>query len=174
MHRRTLLAASATACASPAWALYDARPNPLLALVPGAWSGSLTYRDWRNPDKLVTLPCKLSAALLAPEELALFYVFDDGPGKVVHSYERMGFDFKAGTLTWLSGASQPSTTRCVVTSTSSGSEESRIQFERSVDDRTDKYVMAVSRTALSLGKTEFSASGAQTFRNNYQFRRGEA
>ena len=38
----------------------------------------------------------------------------------------------------------------------------------------DKYVLAVGKTALSLGKTEFSASGAQTFRNNYQFRRGEA
>jgi hypothetical protein len=138
----------------------------------GAWVGALTYRDWSNPDRLVTLPCKLAVALTAPEELALFYAFDDGPGKVVYSYERMSVDFKANTLSWVSGISKPSTSQYVVTDARSDDEGAELLFERALEGRTDRYSFIVGREALSLGKVEISASGAQTFRNRYEFRRG--
>ncbi len=174
MQRRAILAATAAVVTSPARALYDPKPSPLLALAPGAWAGTLTYRDWSSPDKLVTLPCKLSVALSAPEELALFYVFDDGPGKVVYSYERMSFDFKAGKLSWLSGVSKPSSELYAITSSTSGTEESQLLFERATEGRTDKYMLALSREALHLSKVEHSASGAQTLRTQYEFKRGGA
>jgi hypothetical protein len=174
MQRRAILAATAVVVATPASALYDPRPSPLLALAPGAWAGTLTYRDWSNPDKLVTIPCKLSVALSAPEELALFYVFDDGPTKVVYSYERMSFDFKASTLAWLSGVSKPSTEQYAITSSTSSSEESQLLFERATEGRTDKYALVLSKKALLLSKVEHGASGAQTLRTKYEFKRGEA
>jgi hypothetical protein len=174
MQRRTLLTAAAALVPARALALYDPRPSPLLALAPGAWTGTLTYRDWSNPDKLVTLACKLSVALSAPEELALFYVFDDGPGKVVYSYERMSFDFKATSLSWLSGVSKPSTSLYVITRSTSSAEEAELLFERTADGGSDKCTLALSRSTWSLSKIEHDASGVQTFRSKYQFRRGDA
>jgi hypothetical protein len=164
MQRRAFLTALAAAFPARVFALYDPKPSQFLDMAAGAWVGALTYRDWANPDKLVTLPSTLSIALSAPEELALFYTFDDGPGKVVYSYERMSFDFKANTLSWVSGISKPSTSQYVVTSAGLDG----------VEGRTDKYTFSVGRQALSLGKVEFSPSGAQTFRNKYEFRRDEA
>jgi hypothetical protein len=174
MQRRAFLTALAAALPSRVFALYDPKPNQVLDRAPGTWVGALTYRDWSNPDRLVTLQCKLAVALTAPEELALFYTFDDGPGKVVYSYERMSVDFEAKTLSWTSGISKPSTSQYVVTDVRSDVEGAQLLFERAVEGRIDKYTFIVGREALSLGKVEFSPSGAQTFRNRYDFRRGEA
>jgi hypothetical protein len=174
MQRRAFLTALVAAFPARVFALYDPKPSQFLDMAAGAWVGALTYRDWANPDKLVTLPSTLSIALSAPEELALFYTFDDGPGKVVYSYERMSFDFKANTLSWVSGISKPSTSQYVVTSAGLDGEGAKLLFERAVEGRTDKYTFIVGRQALSLGKVEFSPSGAQTFRNKYEFRRDEA
>jgi hypothetical protein len=169
-----LLAALAATLPTRALALYDPQPSPLLQSAPGAWSGTLTYRDWSNPDKLVTLPCRLAVALSAPDELALFYVFDDGPGKVVYSYDRMSFDFKAGTLDWVSGVAKPSRSQYVVTRAAADADGAELLFERSVEDRTDRYTFALRRTTLELGKTEVASSGEQRFRNRYEFRRAGA
>ncbi len=174
MQRRTALVAVATAFCTPAFALYDAAPNPVLVLMPGAWTGTLTYRDWSRPDRLVTLPCKLSVAFSAPDELALFYVFDDGPGKVVYSYERMRFDFTDKRVTSVSGIAKPTTSQYEITSATSGREGNQVLYERAVEGRTDKYTLSSSATALSLSKVEHAASGVQTLRNKYEFRRGNA
>lgn len=173
MPRRRRLLTLAALVPVPAFALYDPKPNALLASAPGAWTGSLTYRDWSQPDKLVTLPCRLSVALSAPEELALFYVFDDGPGKVVYSYERMSFDFTAGGLSWVSGSAKPETSRHAITGTSTTADGAQILFERMVDDRTDRHVLALGARAMSLTKTEHRGAGTPTLRNRYEFRRGE-
>lgn len=173
MQRRTLLIAGIAACPSVALALYDPKPNELLVPAAGAWKGSLTYRDWSRPDKLVTLPCRLAVSLLAPEELALYYVFDDGPGKIVYSYERMAFDFRAGTLRWASGIAKPEASEYTVTSAGPAAGGSEIRFERVVEERTDRYVFVLGASEMSLGKQEVSASGEQTFRNRYEFRRSE-
>ncbi|MEK8032872.1 hypothetical protein AACH06_18790 [Ideonella sp. DXS29W] len=173
MQRRLALAATAAVVSAPARALYDPKPSPLLALAPGGWAGTLTYRDWSNPEKLVTLPCQLKVALSSPEELTLFYVFDDGPGKVVYSYERMSFDFSAKTLTWLSGVSKPSTEQYTITSSTASAEETQLDFEHTADGRTDKYAFTLTRKSWSMTKVEHDTSGRQTFRNKYEFQRSE-
>lgn len=174
MQRRSLLAATAILAPAPVFALYDPKPSELLVFAAGAWTGTLTYRDWSNPDKQVTLACRVSVALSAPEELTLFYVFDDGPGKTVYSYERMSFDFQAGSLSWLSGIAKPSTSRYSITGSNSGPDDARILFERSTEGRIDRYTLALGRSALSMSKVEHAASGAQTLRNTYRLRRGDA
>lgn len=173
MLRRTLLAVVTAAHATVAHALYDPTPSALLASAPGAWSGTLTYRDWSKPDRLVTLRCRLSASLTSPEELALYFVFDDGPGKTVYSYERMAFDFKAGTVTWASGISKPNSAQYAITSATSDADGATILFERSSDGQTDKFTLLIRQASFSLGHVEQGASGAQTFRNRYELVRGE-
>lgn len=170
MHRRNALAALWCAHAPAAFALYDPKPEAALLLAAGAWRGTLTYRDWSRPDKLVTLPCSLSVALLRPEELALFYVFDDGPGKVVHGYDRMAFDFAASTLAWTSGVAKPATNHRI-TEVAATAAATRIVFERAVEGRTDRHQLELSARAWSLSKTELSASGETTFRNRYELLR---
>jgi hypothetical protein len=52
-------------------ALYNPAPDPSLAAVQGEWVGTLTYRDYSQPDKMVTLPTRVFIALGAPSELVL-------------------------------------------------------------------------------------------------------
>jgi len=94
---------------------YDPKPFAAFAAAEGSWSGTLTYRDYSEPDRQVVLPTELRVALTGPDELVLHYTFDDGPGKVVHSYERMRLDRGAGTLTW-SGLSASDTSICTLIS----------------------------------------------------------
>jgi hypothetical protein len=77
-------------------------PSRFLALQSalGGWDGSLTYRDYQKPDQLVTLKSSMIVSPSAPDELTLYYEFDDGPGKTVYSDERMKFDLPAGQLVW--------------------------------------------------------------------------
>ncbi|MCE4558094.1 hypothetical protein [Pelomonas cellulosilytica] len=176
MQRRTLLqravlAATAAAAPAGAWALYDPKPSALLAWAPGAWRGTLTYRDYSNPDRKVTLPCRLSIALTAPEELALFYVFDDGPGKTVYSYERMAFDFAVNRLNWTSGIAKPGTSQYAVTRATTDAEATQLQFERAADGHTEQYRFDIRQTTLSLGKTEVAPTGEPTLRNAFELRR---
>jgi hypothetical protein len=175
LQRSLLAAAAAAAAAAPvsAWALYDPKPHALLALAPGAWSGTLTYRDYSRPDQWVTLPCKLSVALTAPSELALFYVFDDGPTKTVHSYERMAFDFTANRLSWTSGIAKPSASQHTITGASAENDAAQLQFERAEEGRTDRYKLEVRKNTWLLSKVEVAASGAQTLRNTFELRRSE-
>jgi hypothetical protein len=175
MQRRTALTAIAAfaslATAPRLFALYDPKPNGALIHAPGAWKGSLTYRDWTNPDKMVKLPCTMTAALTKPDEVALYYVFDDGPGKIVYSYERMSFDFDAKRLVWVSGTAKPSTSQLSLSSVQADGDMTRLLFERVVDGRTDKYAFELSKRTWLLTKHEVSAAGAEMLRNKYEFTR---
>jgi hypothetical protein len=171
MHRRTALstiAGLAGAAAAPALAMYDPPPDKALVLAPGAWAGTLTYRDWTNPDKLVTLRCRLWVALTAPNALALYYVFDDGPGKTVYSYEKMTFDFPAATLLWTSGTAKPSAYTYRLGAVQAGSDDTRLAFERDVSTGVERHALALSQRTWLLEKTDVSAAGAATFRNRYE------
>ncbi len=172
--RRAVLAALAAAPFGKVLALYDPRPNPALALAPGAWRGSLTYRDWSNPDRIVTLPCTLAVALTAPDELALSFVFNDGPGKTVYSYDRMSFDFAGERMVWTSGTTKPTSTPYRLSSVRSGDDDARLVFERAVDARLDRCTLDVGRRTWSLIKVEVAPSGAEAFRNKYELVRSEA
>lgn len=171
MLRRTFLALLAAAASGRAMALYDPGPNGALALAPGGWTGALTYRDWSNPDKLVTLPCTLAVALAAPNELVLYYVFNDGPGKTVYGYDRMTFDFGGATLVWTSGTAKPNVSQYRLTAVTDNVDGARVLFERKVDARLDKYTFELTRRTWSLAKVEVGAADAEVFRNKYELTR---
>ena len=88
MNRRHLLGSLVAILSPQARALYEPEPMALFRGLPGRWRGSLTYRDWSPPHGLVSLPCDLFAALNSPSQASLYFVFQDGPAKVVHSYDR--------------------------------------------------------------------------------------
>ena len=59
-------------------------PARLGAALAGAWHGSLTYRDYGSGKKVV-LPTRASIEAATDGILALGFIYDDGPGKTVHS-----------------------------------------------------------------------------------------
>ena len=71
MKRRTLLAGLACLLSAPAFALYAPKPDAALAAVQGEWRGTLVYRDYSEPDRMVTLPTQRFVALGAPGTLGL-------------------------------------------------------------------------------------------------------
>ena len=169
MQKRSFLFALGTLALRPAHALYDPQPIAHLAGAPGAWEGSLTYRDYQKPDRMVTLKAAMTVSLAAPDELALYYVFDDGPGKTVYSYERMKFDLGARQLLWISGTGQPKRTEYVITSATAQDGKSAVAFEKTDGTRTDSYLFGLTGKHWSLTKHESLAGAAASLRSRYEF-----
>jgi hypothetical protein len=174
MQRRTLLLMIGTALALPARALYDPKPITVLAEAPGTWEGSLVYRDYQKPDKMVTLKTMMVVSLAAPDELVLYYVFDDGPGKTVYSYEQMKFDMAANQIIWDSGTTKPNHSEYKITSSAIQDGKSTVTFERNSDTRTDKYSLVLTKTTWSLTKFESSLGNPEILRSKYEFKKREA
>lgn len=141
-------------------------PVPVLAAVQGEWQGSLTYRDYSPPHRLVTLPTRLFVALAAPSELVLHFVFDDGPAKTVFSYERMSFDFGAQRLTW-SSVGEATPTVCAFRS----AQAERFVCESKNGEGLDRFHLLLSAARLTLKKEEVDAKGTAVLRNEYVFTR---
>ena len=174
MHRRSLLLTLGAAVARPSFALYDPMPAPGLAAVIGSWTGTLVYADYQKPDRRVTLRTKMVATLAAPDELALYYVFDDGPGKTVYSYERMAFDGATRQLVWISGTAKPSRSQYRVTSSEANEAGTKIQFERAVEGGVDKYTLDVKPRTWLLSKVEVRSGKDDLERSRYEFTRTES
>ena len=73
-----------------------AQTAPLSRALVGTWTGTLEYRDYHS-DRRVTLPTRLVITAAASGSLKYAYVYDDGPGKVVTSSERVTIDAAAAT-----------------------------------------------------------------------------
>jgi len=73
-----------------------AQTAPLSRALVGTWTGTLEYRDYRS-DRRVILPTRLIITAAANGTLEYAYVYDDGPGKVVTSSERVNIDAAAAT-----------------------------------------------------------------------------
>ncbi|MBV9773180.1 MAG: hypothetical protein JO040_04485, partial [Gemmatimonadetes bacterium] len=58
--------------------------DSLHAALTGRWRGSLTYRDYRDPTRRVTLPTLLGVTSAPAGGVRLVYTYDDGPGKTVY------------------------------------------------------------------------------------------
>jgi hypothetical protein len=174
MHKRSFLFTLGIIAARPALALYDPKPIALLKLAAGTWVGSLTYRDYQAPDKMVTLKTVMTVSLAAPDELVLYYVFDDGPGKTVYSYERMKFDLAANQLTWHSGSAKPKLTQYKITSATILEAKNSLIFEKSTDTKTDRYMLDVTKSNWSLVKYEIPTGGVESLRSKYEFVKREA
>ena len=171
MFPRVLLMGIAVLVALPLHADDDSKPDDTLSVVQGEWRGTLTYRDYGKPDKLVKLPTKLYAALSSPNELVLHYVYDDGPGKTVYSYERMKFDFAKGELTWISGLSKKSESVSRIIANVQVGDLRRLVFERDSEKGKDQFTTELGGKDFSLKKEEIDAKGSVLFRNKYEFRR---
>lgn len=68
----------------------------LEAVLAGSWAGTLEYRDYRS-DRRVTLPTRLVVTPAGEGALSFAYTYDDGPGKVVTSIERITIDREKST-----------------------------------------------------------------------------
>ena len=156
------------------FALYDAAPHPLLNRLPGSWRGTLTYRDWGKAERLVTMPCRLHAALLTPSDLSLYFVFDDGPGKTVYSYDRWLFDFSKGRMTWVSGDGKGAGTSYRILATSRSEEGDAVVLVDTAEGKTYRQTLQISPRSLTLEKVEIAEDGREVFRNGYDLSRADA
>ena len=76
--------------------------EPIYAALKGAWVGSLEYRDYSNNSRVV-LPTILDIRRPAGSAgLALHYIYDDGPTKVVQDAETVTVNPAAATYTVVS------------------------------------------------------------------------
>jgi hypothetical protein len=172
MQRRSLLLTlGGVLLARPAMALYDARPDPLLAQAAGAWKGTLSYRDYQPPHDMVTLQTRLAIAPTAPRQLALYYMFDDGPGKTVYSYEQMTFDFEAKTIAWNTGGNPPQRDNHAITRVETVGATTHIAFARTHEGKPQRHELALSPVAWSLVAYEPGADGVELLRSRYDFTR---
>ncbi len=171
MKTASLLAALALVLCPRADAQYDPAPLLDIAGAQGAWQGTLTYDDYSEPGKLVTLPTKLFVAMSAPTELVLNYVFDDGPGKTVYSYERMRFDMSDNEVTWSSGIAKSAKTKARIVSNTLEDGARRMVFESGPKAGFERYTLELSDTSMTLVKEEIEGAGSPQFRNRYEFRR---
>lgn len=156
-------------------ALYDPAPADALAAAEGVWTGTLTYRDYSDPDREVTLPTRLFVTLGAPDELVLHYIYDDGPGKTVHSYERMRFDTAAGTLLWRSGPGADDATEYRLQPTADGATPgAHFTLERTEGGEAPACVrhhIRIDASALVFEKLEGASCDALQRRNRSSFAR---
>jgi hypothetical protein len=172
MQKRTFLLTLGALAVRPASALYDPKPIAFLEAGTGTWVGTLTYRDYQKPDRMVTLKTVMTCSLIAPDELALYYVFDDGPGKTVYSYERMLFDFAANRIVWNSGSSKPSRVEYKITAMHQS--RGTLTFEKTQENRNDKYSLEITKKSWLLTKYEASAGAEDLLRSKYEFAKREA
>ena len=168
---RALLLACALLLSVPAHALYDPAPDALLVQMQGEWHGTLTYSDYSEAGKMVTLPTRVYIAPATPDSLTLHYVFDDGPGKTVYSYENMRFDLAGNAVTWRSGASETAQTRSRIVSSVQDGDVRRVMFERKDGEGRLRYTLEAGANLLVLQKDEIDSTGVAQFRNRYAFTR---
>jgi hypothetical protein len=169
MRKRSVLLSLGALIAKPSLALYDPKPNALLVPAIGSWRGTLVYVDYQNPDKAVTLQTRLTVTLAGPDELSLYYVFDDGPGKTVYSYERMSFDSSKDELTWTSGFAKPSTSKYKISLASATDDSTRVDFDRPVDSGIDKYTFEVNARSWRMTKREVRPGKQELQRSKYEY-----
>lgn len=171
MTMRAFLLACALLLSAPVHALYDPAPDPMLVQMQGEWQGTLTYSDYSEAGKMVTLPTRVYIAPASPDSLTLHYVFDDGPGKTVYSYENMRFDLAGNEVTWRSGASEtPQTVSRIVSNVQDGNVR-RVVFERKDGEDTLRYALEAGASLLVLQKDEVGTDGVEKFRNRYELKR---
>ncbi|MFT7776497.1 hypothetical protein [Roseateles sp.] len=174
MLRRSFLCLLATTAATDVFALYDPPPQELLRFIPGTWSGTLTYRDWSKPDRLVKLPCRVNASLMGPMSVSLSFLFDDGPSKQVYSYDRWLFDFAKREMVWVSGTDKEERSAYVIASASRTDAGNSITLTQPANGKVHRQQLVSSQQALQLTKVDVSGDGQEIFRNAYELRRVDA
>ena len=173
MFRRAILGWIALAAVPAISLAADPAPDAVLSAIQGNWGGSLQYKDFSAPDKLVTLPTKLSVTLTGPDEIAMHYVYDDGPTKTVYAYERMRFDFARNEVLWKGGSKDKpmEMTWQITKAVPSGASRLVVMERKRSDGKKDRLTLELSAAALVFSKDELAPDGRAAFRNKYTFKR---
>jgi hypothetical protein len=155
-------------------AAHDPAPARMLSVMEGVWEGRLSYRDYQPPHAMVQLPTRLFVAAEAADTLVLHFVYDDGPGKIVHGYQRMRFDLAGRTLAWRSGSVAPENDRCAILQVEEVEGRWAVSFEcppaPGDESSPSRHRLDLSDGSLTLQKEEKTGEGWQ-LRNRYEFHR---
>jgi hypothetical protein len=145
-------------------------PQAFQALV-GRWEGTLEYADYQPPHGRVVLPTLLEVTPSDTGGLRLAFTFDDGPGKTVHSTDRIDFEADGRTLAW-GDEGKPPSARPRFTSVTAG-RQVVAQTEGSDDDApaTLRETLEVEPGRFTLLKEVRPVGGAFAFRHRYVFTR---
>lgn len=168
---RLLLLVSALVCTASAQALYDPPTDATVTRLQGEWRGTLTYDDYSRPGQRVTLPTTLYVAASAPNEVVLHYVFDDGPGKTVYSYERLSIDAVAKTVVLSWGIKKPEQETATLVSETETAGVRTLVFETTSDKGRDRQTVEIGANSLVWRKEEIEGQQPPRYRNRYEFHR---
>lgn len=144
----------------------------LEASLAGSWKGTLEYRDYRG-ERRVTLPTTLVVTPLGNGALQYAYVYDDGPGKIVKSTERITVDVNAATYRVqnndgydatfaIAGLQDFGKTRTLVLSGKGTENDAPVEL---------RVTLAATGSELTILRESKLAGGEWLFRNRYSFRR---
>jgi hypothetical protein len=154
----------------------NSQNTDFLAGAEGEWAGTLIYKEASQPDKRVTQPTMLFVARTAPDEIALHYVFEDGPGKIEHAYERMKFDLAANRVSWLSGPKGENARDYRISARALDGNTYRITLDRG--ERNDKdepvrlrYELAFDPHGMNFLHEDAVGGAPLAFRSRYQLER---
>lgn len=166
-----LLLCSACFLLPPAQAAHPAAPLAEIAVAAGSWQGKLLYNDYASPGNMVTLPTALHVSLSQPDTLVLYFIYDDGPGKIVYGYDQMQFDLKAGLVNWRSGDDGTATQSYQITAVQRQSGGTQFTLSRQADSLQIQYVLTIAASSIVMEKTEIAPASPAVFRHRYEFSR---
>jgi hypothetical protein len=143
----------------------------------GHWSGSLTYKDYRDPNRRITLPTLLDISFERDSAaLRLVFTYDDGPGKTEYSYDRLAFDAGGTIMTWDdTAAAKPQAFSVKEYRVEPTAEVIYLVAETEGEDdnkpATLRETITIARDSMRILKTVRPRDGEFGFRHEYAFRR---
>jgi hypothetical protein len=163
---------------NPASALYDPKPRAPATLMEGEWVGSLTYADYADKSRRVTLPTKLVGALQGPDRLSFHFIYDDGPSKIVHSYDDFTISLDAKTAMWGEFGSNTPTAYAVTETSPLGDGGYRVVLEARSQKKDrpplSQLVIEIDKDRFSMERKAGDDPAHLTFSNSYSFKRVKA
>ena len=145
------------------------------AALRGRWVGTLGYKDYRRPDRRVTLPTTIEGTSAPGGGVALHFIYDDGPGKTVVDDDVFMLAADRRTLRW-SGVKDtvPATFR-VLSLERTNAQGLRLVVEREGEDdnapATLRETITIRGDTLGILKEVRPAGSPFSFRHQYALTR---
>ncbi len=143
----------------------------------GEWTGTLEYKDYRNPDRRVTLPTTLSVTWAADSsDVQMYFVYDDGPGKTVTSRDRFVADPPLTAVEWGGVTDSLPQRFTVVSRTADAATRGQTLVLEGMGEDDDapalfRETLTLTPTSFTLLKETKPVGGAFGFRHVYRFTR---
>lgn len=162
--------------AAPLLPAQMATPGSLHGGLIGHWTGTLEYKDYRQPDKRVTLPTIVDIAASDAGGVSLHFTYDDGPGKTVRGEDHFEMGANGETVEWTGVTETPSAIFRVVSFTASDA-TMRLVLERQGRDNdmpaTLRETLTIDAASFTVLKEVQPPGQDFTFRHAYRLRRTE-